>query len=290
MKHDDLAIRMKGYEAVTKASLMRRGFTILRIDGKAFHSYTKGLKRPFDEGLTEDMNATAEYLCANIQNAKFAYIQSDEISVFLTDFDTLETQPWFGNEVQKMVSVSASLATAKFNQARFKRLHSNNGIFNSFLRDEHGVPVRDEYNNPIPAVKEVKLAHFDSRVFQVPTKTEAFNYLKWRVQDCRRNSVSSVAQANFSAKELHGQGRADQLEMLNAKGIDWESFAPELKYGRITKKETYQVPMCAVDTETVDSAIIISEEMVDRTRWVTVPAHMSGEGWLDLVDLLDKND
>ena len=141
----------------------------------------------------------------------------------------------------------------------------------------------------IEMIQHLKLAHFDSRVFQVPTKTEAFNYLKWRVQDCRRNSVSSVAQANFSAKELDGKKREDKIAMLLEKGIDWEGLSPELKYGRITKKETYQVPQTAIDTETVGIDIQASVTMVDRTRWITVPAHLSGEEWLNLFELLEDN-
>ena len=144
-----LSVRIKEfYEDRTKTFLMRKMITIIRLDGKGFSKLTKNLNKPFDEGFSDDMNASAVYLCENIQGAKFAYTQSDEISVVLTDTDTLETDAWFDYNVQKMVSVSASLATGKFNQLRLFR----------------------EKNNP-----DYKLAAFDARVFQVPNIDEMVN-------------------------------------------------------------------------------------------------------------------
>jgi tRNA(His) 5'-end guanylyltransferase len=197
-KHDDLSIRMKTYyESRTKQFLTRRTYTMLRIDGKAFHTYTKGLERPFDSALISDMNDTTKFLCENIQGAKVGYVQSDEISILLTDFDKLTTDAWFDYNVQKMTSVSASYATGYFNQ----------------LRPD-------------------KLAFFDSRVFQLPTRTEVFNYFLWRQKDCVRNSISSVAQANFSQKELHGKTTNMMQEMLfSEKGINWNDFHSREKRG-----------------------------------------------------------
>lgn len=123
MDKSDLGNRMKNsYEKRTKNFLPRRTYTIIRLDGKAFHTYTKGLKRPFDMGFINDMNETAKYLCENIQGCKFAYVQSDEISLLLTDFDKITTDAWYDGNIQKIVSVSASLATAFFNKLRIKRL------------------------------------------------------------------------------------------------------------------------------------------------------------------------
>ena len=122
---DTLGDRIKKYyESRTKQYLPRRTYTILRIDGQAFHSYTKGFERPFDDALMNDMDETAKYLSENIQVAKFAFIQSDEISILLTDFDKLTTDAWFNGEVDKMVSISSSHATAKFNQLRYLRITS----------------------------------------------------------------------------------------------------------------------------------------------------------------------
>ena len=118
---DNLGDRMKGYENITRYHLPRRTYSMLRIDGKAFKTFTRGLKKPFDDGFINDMDETACFLCKNIQGAKFAFVQSDEISILLTDFETIQTDAWFDGNVQKMASVSASIATAQFNYLRMQR-------------------------------------------------------------------------------------------------------------------------------------------------------------------------
>lgn len=204
-KLDALGDRMKSfYENRTKQFLPRRTYTVIRIDGKAFHTYTRGLERPFDMKLINDMDETAKYLCKNIQGAKLAFVQSDEISIVLTDFDALGTDAWFDGNVQKITSISASLATAKFNELRPN-----------------------------------KIALFDSRVFTIPSKIEVINYLIWRQQDTTRNSISSVAQSMYSSKELHGKKADEQQEMIFQKGTNWNDYDAKLKRGRIIIKETY---------------------------------------------------
>lgn len=165
---DDLGDRIKSdYENRTRYYLPRRTYVIIRIDGKSFHGYTRGLPRPFDLELMEDMDETAKSLCREINGARFAYVQSDEISILVTDFDSAQTEAWFDNNLQKMCSLSASIATAHFNEA------SHRGM------------------------KEVAaLAHFDSRVFTIPDPVEAYNYFVWRQQDATRNSVTMTAQAH----------------------------------------------------------------------------------------------
>ena len=119
---DDLGTRMKEfYENRYRIFLPRRTNVLIRIDGKAFHTYTRGLNKPYDDGLMEDMNETTKYLCENIQGAKMGYVQSDEISILITDYDDISTSAWFDNNIQKMCSIAASLATAKFNQLRMAR-------------------------------------------------------------------------------------------------------------------------------------------------------------------------
>jgi tRNA(His) 5'-end guanylyltransferase len=217
---DPLGDRMKDfYEDRTRYKLARRTNTIIRIDGKAFHTYTKGLQRPFDQGLMEDMNKTAEYLCQNIQGAKFGYVQSDEISILVTDYDDIDTHAWFDGNLQKMTSIAASLATAKFNQLRIMR-HMENAMI--FLEQEH--------------IEEFKMAHFDARVFQIPYQEEVINYFIWRQQDATRNSISSVAQSLYSAKELHGKKTSDMQEMIFQKGINWNDFTPREKRGSIIRR------------------------------------------------------
>lgn len=200
-----LGDRMKTYyENRTKTFLPRRTYTMIRIDGKAFHTYTKGLEKPFDDKLIKDMDDTARFLCENIQGAVCAFVQSDEISILLTDFKKITTDAWFDGNVQKIASISASLATAKFNELR-------------------------------PG----KLALFDSRVFTIPTKTEVENYFIWRQQDTVRNSISSVAQSLYSHKELNNKNTDQMQELCFQKGVNWNDFSPSKKRGRMIVKMEY---------------------------------------------------
>lgn len=240
---DELGDRMKkNYENRTRILLPRRTYTIIRIDGKAFHTYTKGCEHPFDAGLIEDMNGTAEYLCKNIQGAKIGFVQSDEISVLMTDFDTLTTDAWFDGNIQKIVSVAASMATAKFNHLRLKRK------FDTTIAS-------------IGVIMDVwKLAEFDARTFTIPSKTEVMNYFIWRQQDTVRNSISSVAQSLYkNHKELHGKNMSQQQEMIFQKGINWNDYDPTLKRGRFVFKQEYLV----------EANVELNRPAHTRTCWVT---------------------
>jgi len=216
---DNIGDRMKSfYEDRTRYQLTRRTNTIIRIDGKAFHTYTKGLKRPFDEGLMEDMNKTTEYLCQNIQGAKFGYVQSDEISILITDYDDISTHAWFDGNLQKMASIAASLATAEFNRLRLiRKMNTTVATAGSIL-------------------EQFKHAMFDARVFQIPYQEEVINYFIWRQQDATRNSISSVAQSLYSTKELHGKKTNDMQEMIFQKGINWNDYKPREKRGSLIRK------------------------------------------------------
>lgn len=209
---DLLGTRMKEqYENRARIKLMRRCPTIIRIDGKAFHTYTKGLNKPFDEGLIDDMVKTTKYLCKEVQGCKLGYVQSDEISLLLTDYDTIETQAWFDYNLQKMASISASLATAYFNRLR--------------------IPLSDKQ------IDTMKLANFDSRVFQIADHDEVVNYFIWRFFDCTRNSISGFAQSLFSPKELNGKNTDKQVQMCKEKGHDWEQLPLQQKYGTLVYYE-----------------------------------------------------
>lgn len=214
---DSLGNRMKEfYENRSRFFLPRRTYSVIRVDGKAFHTYTKKLERPFDEGFIEDMDLTACYLCKNIQGAKLAFVQSDEISILLTDFDKITTDAWFDGNIQKIASVSASMATANFNANRVARA-IDLGL-ESFL----------------------KFAEFDSRVFTIPSYTEVENYFIWRQQDTIRNSISSVAQSLYSHKELKGKNTSEMQEMCFQKGINWNDYPAKLKRGRLILKKEYK--------------------------------------------------
>jgi len=199
---DELGNRMKTYyENRFKQFLLRRTYIIIRIDGKAFHTFTHQCDKPFDKQLMGAIIDTAVVLCNNIEGAKFAYTQSDEISILLTDFDKLTTQMWFDGNVQKICSVSASMATANFN----------------FL-----------YNG--------EMAMFDARVFQLPNKQEVINYFIWRQQDATRNSIQSVAQSLYSHKELHGKNSFQLQEMIFQRGLNWDTLPTIEKRGTAISK------------------------------------------------------
>jgi len=201
-RQDSLGDRMKTYEAVSKHFVMRRTPVIIRIDGKAFHTFTKRFERPFSDVMHHLMMHTTEHLVRNIQNAVLGYTQSDEISILLNDWKTLTTESWFGNNLQKMASVSASMATAYFNAAYY-----------------------DTLQNPYePTDFMSEAAMFDSRVYNVPAD-DVTNYFIWRQQDASRNSVQMLARAYFSHKELHGKNNSEIQDMLMLqKGVNWNDI------------------------------------------------------------------
>lgn len=214
MDKTTLGDRMKNnYENISRYYLTRRMPVIIRIDGKAFHTFTRGFKKPFDDIFVKTMQDTMKYLCENIQGCVLGYTQSDEISLVIVDYAELTTDAWFGNNLQKMCSVSASMATMAFN----KFFYGN-------------IPVDEENYGTYHKALE-KGAMFDSRVFTIP-KEEVCNALIWRQQDATRNSIQSVGQANFSQKELHGQSCNNIQDMLvTQKGINWNDYATTLKRG-----------------------------------------------------------
>jgi tRNA(His) guanylyltransferase len=208
---DDLGKRMKEqYEQRTRTYLPRRTYTIIRLDGKAFHTYTRGMARPFDQGLMRVMDQTTQYLCENIQGCVMGYTQSDEISLLLTDFTTIKTDAWFDGQVQKMVSVAASMATARFNE----HMNINWG----------------------GTVKPKGLALFDARVFTIPDPVEVENYFVWRQKDALRNSISMHAQSLYSHNELNGKSQAEMHDMIHAKGENWDKLPNGFKRGRTIAK------------------------------------------------------
>ena len=225
--------RMKNnYENITRYYLTRRMPVIIRVDGRSFHTFTKGFKKPFDDILVKTMQDTMKYLCENIQGCVLGYTQSDEISLVLTDYAELTTDAWFGNNLQKMCSVSASMATLAFNKFFSGRVQE----FMYDCCDEFGDDVLPEKQNDYELAhnvyfKKFNAAMFDSRVFTIP-KEEVCNYLIWRQQDATRNSIQSVGQANFSQKELHGKSCNNIQDMLMLqKGINWNDYSTTLKRG-----------------------------------------------------------
>jgi tRNA(His) guanylyltransferase len=199
---DALGERMKrNYEDVTRYKLPRRTFIIVRIDGKAFHSYTKAFQnaKPFSDFLAACMDDSALMLTKQMMGFQFAYGQSDEYSFVLTDFAKHETEPWFGGNIQKIASVAASIFTANFNSV----------------------------------VRMSKPAYFDARVFTIPEYEEVLNYFIWRQKDCMKNAIHMIAREHFSEKVLTGMSTELKKDLLISNGIDVDnSFGQEHLRGR----------------------------------------------------------
>jgi tRNA(His) guanylyltransferase len=222
---DDLGTRMKSqYENRTRYFLPRRTYTIVRLDGKSFHTFTRGMEKPFDPIFVSIMDKTALFLASNIQGCQIAYVQSDEISLLLTDFDKITTDAWFDGNIQKIVSVSAAMAAAQFNQ-----LFYINAITDKALRG-----ITNTTENPVSYMKDIfnKMAFFDSRVFTIPDPIEVENYFIWRQKDAVRNSISMTAQSLYSHKELNGKSQSDMQEMIFQKGKNWNDINCGFKRGR----------------------------------------------------------
>lgn len=207
-----LGDRMKLYEEAARSTLPPRMPVILRVDGKAFHTYTKNATKPFDYDLIGLMNGAAMGLCENIQGAQMAYVQSDEISVLIHGYKKFTSSPWFDNQVQKMVSVGASIATSHFAA----------GLF-----DEGG--NRTKFDLPV---------YFDARVFVLP-ENEVCNYFLWRQQDCSRNSIQMLARSIYSHKQLDGKNGNVLKEMCDAKGQSWDALPTQHRRGRCVVKKTH---------------------------------------------------
>ena len=193
--------RMKTfYEDAYQLHLPRRSYLIIRVDGRAFHTYTKPFDKPFDWRISEAMRATASELLHEIQGAKIAYVQSDEISILVTDFDKLTTSAWFDNNLQKIVSMSASIASSAFMRAMVEVQE-----------------LIDDYQcTGYTGVRFEKLPPplFDSRVMILPSKSEVSNYFYWRYRDATRNAILTFGQSKYSQKQLNGKGTGDVYELI----------------------------------------------------------------------------
>lgn len=253
--HDELGLRMKTYyEQIPKTKLMRRTPVAIRIDGKSFHTWTKSFQKPFDEVLIKSMQETMKYLCENIQGCVLGYTQSDEITLILIDYQKLTSQAWFDYEVQKIVSISASMATLAFRD-----------FFKKSMAEEISV-IEDEFLdngdfNPKYKNKEInklwlthksafeKGAMFDARCFNIP-KEEVTNLIYWRQSDAIRNSIQMVGQANFSHRELQNKSCSDIQNMLiTQKGMDWDNFPIHQKRGSCCIKSKEEITGWIIDKE-----------------------------------------
>ena len=265
--NDNLGKRMKEfYEQVPKTRLVRRMPVAIRIDGKAFHTFTRGFQKPFDKVLMTTMQETTKYLCENIQGCVFGYTQSDEITLILVDYKELDTSAWFDYEVQKLCSISASMATMAFN--KFFRKNVENFVQDCATDYEtQGLygegTVEYELCKTYQKALE-KGAMFDARCFNIP-KEEVTNLIYWRQLDAARNSVQMVGQANFSHKELQNKSCNMIQDMLHEqKGINWNDFPVDCKRGAAVIKRkigTNVAAACGIAGATYETRWVIDRNM-----------------------------
>jgi len=262
MDKTSLGDRMKEYEAVYDVSMMRRVPVVVRLDGKGFSRLTKRLKleKPFDQRFLTVMADTMVAVASQVQGCVVGYTQSDEISIAIINHRTLDAEPYFGNRILKIASITASMATARFNRRLWRILPSND-------KDDDGE------------------AYFDSRPFTMPTAVEAMNALIWRQQDCVRNSILSAAYYEIgkvkgrktTQKMMYGLDTSQLQELLFQEvGINWSThYSPELKRGTVTYRKM-------VEIETPNGKAV-------RHKWVTeaAPVFQSEDGKKWLLSLLD---
>lgn len=223
IKEDSIGDRMKLYEKEFQSSEI--GFVdsnkpiIVRLDGKAFHTWTKKtfkkplyktgetcFKKPFDEILSKAFQLATIKTCKEIQQTTFAYSQSDEVTFILSGWEKPDSQVYFDGKIQKIVSVIASVFTAHFNH-----------IFEVF------------------GIK--KFAFFDARVFNVPNEIEVENIFICRQLDAKRNSIQALAQSLYSQKELNKKNQIEQIKMCLDKGAQWNELSSIQRWGFVVYKE-----------------------------------------------------
>ena len=216
MKLDE---RMKKYEYVTRHYLMCRTPIIVRIDGKAFHTFTRGMKKPFDHIFMESMQDTMKYLCENVQGCVLGYTQSDEISLLLVDYENLESCAWFDNNLSKIISITSGMASSYFNL--IFRYNVEDYCYNMKGSAEYRILLRKKARD---------LTVFDSRAFNLQ-KEEVNNYFVWRQQDAIKNAIQMIGRAYFTHKELENKNGKDIVDMLDNIKVNYHSYSTSEKRG-----------------------------------------------------------
>lgn len=250
---NSLSNRMKSYEAVNDTALMKKCPVVLRFDGVAFHTFTKGFKKPFDDLLITTMQETMLDLCKNIQGAVFGYTQSDEISIVLIDYQTYETDAWMKYRLEKICSIGGSMASRFFNK--------------NFIKNVELLKSENKFENVVELAKyerKIFTADFDCRAFNVP-KEDVCNCILWRQQDAEKNSVQMLAQSLYTYKELDKISvKMLQNKMFTEKGVNWNELAVPKKRGTACKKDEnnkwfidYNMPILKEDREYVEKTILI---------------------------------
>jgi tRNA(His) guanylyltransferase len=207
---DALGARAKRYERAFKAYIPERVPLILRFDGRGFSALTSKLTKPFDDKFMNLMNETALYLCKEISGASFGYVQSDEISILVNNYLEKDSEPFFDNQVQKIISITAGMASAYFSL------------------------------NSLSVFGETKLVCFDARLFVVP-EWEVNSMFWWRQSDNIRNSVQMLAHSLYSHKQLEKKNSVALKELCVARGKPWEDLPLRYQRGRCFYKKDLEV-------------------------------------------------
>ena len=241
-KRDNLGDRIKEfYENRAKTKLIRRMPVMIRLDGRAFHTYTRGFVKPFDKRLNEAMQETTLELCKNIQGCVFGYTQSDEITLILVDYNDIDVSAWYDYETQKICSVAASMATLYFNRIFHNKVREFSNEHYKAMTDPktYGEELSKSINDLFKAYnKSIELgAMFDARCFNVPIN-DVCNAVLFRQQDASRNSINSLGQVWFKPKELEGKNTSQVQDMLMEKyGINWNNLSTVEKRGTAVIKD-----------------------------------------------------
>lgn len=253
MIKDELGDRIKSnYENRAKTYLTRRVPVIIRIDGRAFHTLTKKFVKPFDTVFGVTMMETAKSLCGEISGCQLGYVQSDEISLLLQDYATLNTDGWFDYAVQKISSVAAGLATMYFNRHFQKIIHTQGKLNEDVLK------YFDKNLNLL-------MGSFDARCFNIP-KEEVANYFIWRQNDASKNSVQMLARSLFPHKELQGLNLTQlQDKMMLEKGVNWNDLEIWKKRGSCVVRDENRkwvidkaIPIFTQDRNYIDCRVYIN--------------------------------
>lgn len=234
MKFKNLEDKCQYYRGLTDYRIQGNNDILVMLDGKNFSKLIKNnFKKPFDDDFINMMNKTAQFLCENVQGCKFAYTQSDEISLLITDYETTETDTLFGGRLCKIQSILASLATSEFNRQFI--------LYNIYHADKRNIGAGD----CVDIIEKMKMAQFDCKCWTVPNQNEAFAWFLYRQLDCVKNSKQQTAQTYLPHKQLVGHNADEQIQMVKEfNGIDWNTFENKYKFGRfIYKVETTETKM-----------------------------------------------
>jgi tRNA(His) 5'-end guanylyltransferase len=212
---DSLGDRIKAYERAFDYKLPPNQPVIIRVDGRSFHTFLRGVDKPFDEPFIDCMRYAMRMVAGDMSGFKLAYHQSDEVTFLITDYDTHTTEGWFGYELNKLLSITASEFGGYFNKAYDA---CTTGRTNQFSR---------------PAV-------FDARAFVVP-QDDAPNVFIWRQRDWERNSLQMLARSHFSHKDLKNKNRGDMHEMLHSVGVNWADLTSYLKNGTFYTQDHQEI-------------------------------------------------